>query len=71
MATNLVARYLALKPAEIEDHTKNSLEWFKDNLRQIRLTEAGRKGLLAKGRPSLPRPITDDFISYFLIYLHL
>ena len=50
MATNLVARYLALKPIEIEDHTRDSLEWFKDNLRQIRMTDAGRKGLLAEGR---------------------
>lgn len=50
MATNLVARYLALKPVEIEDYTRESIEWFKDNLRQIRLTETGRKNLLAEGR---------------------
>ena len=50
MATNLVARYLALKPIEIENYTRESIEWFKDNLRQIRLTETGRMNLLTEGR---------------------
>lgn len=62
---SLVTRLLNKKPRELAFGTKESLNWFRENVKNIRINYAGSKRLLAEGGERVTRVREGRIYMYF------